>query len=257
MQIKNKYILITGANRGIGLGLAEALARKNCHLHLLIRKSDPQLVDRLKTVGALSVQEWIYDLSNPQQVEEVISLLQKEKIDILINNAGALTGGLLEEQKPEQIKTMFQTNLLTVIRLTQALIPQMIQQRSGKIVNNASVSAVMHFPGASTYAAAKAGVLAFTNCLELELKGTGVSTLCLLTPGVKTRMFDDIERQYGKNLEVPQQSISVEDYAQQVIKAIQNDNTVLYPQGSTFWGLSIAQHLPSLFKTAVSKKFKR
>lgn len=257
MQIKNKHIIITGASRGIGLGLAEAFAELNSHLHLVIRQSDSQLIQKLMHKGAASVKEWVYDLSDPQQIEEVIPLLQKEKIDILINNAGSLTGGLIEEQNPEEIKKMMQTNLLTVIRLTQALIPQMIQQGSGKIINNASVSSIMHFPGASTYAAAKAGVYAFTNCLELELKSTGVSTLCLLTPGVKTRMFDDIARQYGKNLEVPQQAISVEKYAQDVIRAIENDIKILYPSGATFWGLEIARHLPSLFKYVASQKFNR
>ena len=257
MHIKNKHVVITGANRGIGLGLAEAFAELNCHLHLIIRQSDSKLIQRLKHKGAASVKEWVYDLSDSQQVEEAITHLQKEKVDILINNAGALTGGLIEEQNPEDVKNMMQTNLLTVIRLSQALIPQMIQQRAGKIINNASVSSIMHFPGASTYAAAKSGVYAFTNCLELELKNTGVSTICLLTPGVKTRMFDDIARQYGKNLEVPQQAISVEKYAQEVIQAIETDKKILYPSGATFVGLAIAQHLPRLFKYAASKKFNR
>jgi short-subunit dehydrogenase len=133
----------------------------------------------------------------------------------------------------------------------------MIRRGSGKIVNNASVSAIMHFPCASTYAASKAAVLAFTDCLEIELKETGVSTLVLITPGIKTRMFDDIDTKYSDHLEVPQDSISTEEYAQQIKAAIFDDRSALMPKGLTAIGLWVSKYLPALFKFGTLRRFHR
>jgi len=116
---------------------------------------------------------------------------------------------------------------------------------------------VMHFPCATTYAASKAAVLAFTNCLQAELRGTGVSTLCLLTPGIQTRMFAEIETKYGKNLEVPTDAISPEKYAEQVFAAIQSDQPMLEPSGVTGLGLAISRYLPGLFRQAALSRFQR
>ena len=178
-------------------------------------------------------------------------------VDILINNAGQLTGGLLEEQPLDDIYSMFQVNVLAVVHLTRGLIPGMVKRGRGKIVNNASVSAVMHFPCATTYAASKAAVLALTECLQIELKGTGVSALGLITPGIQTRMFNEIEVKYGANFDVPKDSISPEEYALQVCNAIESDQEMLEPRGATGIGLAIARYAPKLFRWEASRRFRR
>jgi short-subunit dehydrogenase len=133
----------------------------------------------------------------------------------------------------------------------------MVKQKSGKIINHSSVSAVMHFPCASTYAASKAAVWAFTDCIEQELKGTGVSTLCLFTPGIKTRMFDEIDVLYSKNIEVPKDHISPEDYAKKILNAVKKDQSYLEPTGATGAAFTLAKHFRSVFNLGVSKAFKR
>jgi short-subunit dehydrogenase len=257
MEIRNSHVLITGASRGIGLALAKAMAKRGAHIHAQVRKTDPAIEKELKKEGAASVKLWIADLGSREGTESFLENLKNQKLDILINNAGQLTGGLLEEQPLNEIYSMFQVNLLAIVHLTRGLLPGMIERRHGKIVNNASVSAVMHFPCATTYAASKAAVLAFTNCLQAELAGSGVSALCLLTPGIETRMFHEIETKYGKNLEVPKDSISPEAYAELVCRAIESDALVLEPSGATGFGLKIARYLPGLFRRAAGKKFQR
>lgn len=257
MEIKNKQVLITGANRGIGKALAMAFAEQGAHLHLSIRKDDPELKSLLEKAGAASVQVWITDLSTPAGTEQLLSQVIPLNIDILFNNAGLLTGGLLEDQPLDDIYKMFQVNLLSLVQLTRGIIPGMIQRGHGKIINNSSVSALMHFPCATTYAASKAAVWAFTDCLELELKDTGVSTLCLITPGIKTQMFDDIEVKYGRHLEVPQEHISPEAYAQVVIKCVLEDKAIYMPSGLTGFGVKVARHLPRFFQRVVKGKFSR
>jgi short-subunit dehydrogenase len=256
MKIENQNILITGANRGIGLGFAKACARKKSNLILAIRKNDEALISELKNLGAPTVQIIESDLVTRSGVENLILKIQNLKIDILFNNAGMLTGGLLDEQKMDDIYQMLQVNVNALIQLSHAMVPKMIAQKNGKIINHSSVSAVMHFPCATTYAASKAAVWAFTDCLEQELKGTGVSTLCLFTPGIKTRMFDEIDKLYSKNIEVPKDSISPDDYALKIIAAIESDQKYLEPSGTTGIAFRTATHVKSLFNWGVGKAFK-
>jgi short-subunit dehydrogenase len=257
MKINNKYILITGANRGIGRAFAEACASKGAHLILAMRAHHQDLEIKLKQNGAASVSTVLCDLSTREGVENFTSEIANLKVDILFNNAGLLTGGLVEEQNLDDIYKMFQVNVNSLVHLTRAIIPRMIAQKSGKIINHSSVSAIMHFPCASTYAASKAAVWAFTDCIQREVEGSGVSTLCLFTPGVKTRMFDQIEDLYSKNFEVPKDSISPDLYAQKIIKAIETDLLYLEPEGLTGIGFTMAQNFKTLFNRVVSGKFKR
>lgn len=257
MEIKNKFILITGANRGIGKAFAEACAAEKSNLIIAIRKNDSQLTNELKNKGAASVEIIEADLATRSGVDALAEIIKTKKIDILFNNAGQLTGGLIEEQKIDDIYKMLQVNVNALMHLSHAVIPQMIKQKSGKIINHSSVSAVMHFPCASTYAASKAAVWAFTDCIQQELKGTGVSTLCLFTPGIKTRMFDEIDVLYSKNMDVPKDYIRPEDYAQKILRAVRNDLTYLEPAGLTGAAFNVAKHFRGVFNWGVSTKFKR
>lgn len=257
MEIKGKKVVITGANRGIGLAFAKACALEKAHVILAVRHQDIETEKSLLQLGAASVKTLTCDLITRQGVESLAEKLQNEKVDILFNNAGLLTGGLIEEQPLDDIYNMFQVNVNALVHLTQAVLPQMIQQKSGKIINHASVSAIMHLPCASTYAASKAAVWAFTDCIQREVEGTGVSTLCLFTPGIKTRMFDKIDELYSKNIETPKDSISPELYAQKILKAVKKDQYYLEPDGATGIGFLVAQNFKSLFNAVVAKKFRR
>lgn len=257
MEISKRHVLVTGASRGIGRAFAMMCAEDGGHLHLVLRKSDEELIRDLERAGAKSVQVWLADLSSRSSVSELLEKLKDVPVDILFNNAGQLTGGLLEAQPLDDIYQMFQVNVNSLVHLTHGLLPGMVQRKRGKIINNSSVSAYMHFPCASTYAASKAAVAAFTDCIRLELKETGVTTLLLITPGIKTRMFDEIDTLYSKNIEVPQDSISPAQYAKMIREAIINDIPVLEPSGLTGVGLRTAKYARSLFEFAVMRRFKR
>ena len=257
MDTMGVHAFITGANRGIGKAFAEACALEKMHLIVVLRKADPKLSEELKKKGAASVQIIEADLSSKESVALLVKKIPTLKIDIIFNNAGLLTGGLIETQDSEEIDKMFQVNINALVHLSKAVIPQMVKQGSGKIINHSSVSALMHFPCASTYAASKAAVWAFTDCIQRELQGTGVSTLCLITPGIKTRMFDQIDVLYSKNMEVPKDSISPEKYALQILNAVKKDQKYLEPSGATAFGLMTAKHFSGLFNFGVSRVFKR
>lgn len=250
-------ILITGANRGIGKAVAKRLAEDEAHLILAVRQKSLELEEELTKAGAASVTTIVSDLSTRSGVQSLVDQVIEMKIDILFNNAGLLTGGLLEKQPLDDIYELLQVNINAVIHLTHGLLPGMLDRNRGKIINHSSVMGIMHVPSSSVYAASKAAVIAFTNSLRQELKGTGVSTLTLITPGVKTRMFDSIDMLYGKNIKAPKMTIPPERYAEMIREAIVEDLDILNPSGLTGAALQVARYAPSLFEKAVSFKFKR
>ena len=221
MDLANTTALVTGANRGIGRAITEALAARGATVLAGVR--DPGAFAPLDNAEPVHV-----DLSSKEAIDASVDALPAQP-DLLVNNAGLLTGGVLEEQDLDDIYAMFQVNLVAVTHLTQRLLPGMLDRHHGKIVNNASISGYAYFPAASTYAAAKAGVVAFSESLRRELRGTGVGVLHLVTPGVRTEMLDATEELYDRSLP----SVEPAEWAQRVVKAIEDDATILGPGGTT------------------------
>ena len=261
MKISNQTVsIITGGSKGIGKGISKALASKGSQIHMVSRSQPEGIEEEMLKSGAESATFWPVDLSSFDDAKRFYEEFEAKygTPDILINNAGQLTGGLLEEQSAEAIHRMLQVNLVTLVTLTRWFLPGMLKRKSGKIVNNASVSGKMFFPCASTYAASKAGVVGFTESLKQELRDTGVSTLLLITAGVKTEMYDEIHDLYGGHLELDfLSSIPVADWANKVVSAIEKDQDTLWPPGSSKIGVNIGHHFPNLFESLISSKFKR
>ena len=235
MDLTGRTALVTGSNRGIGKAILEALAREPLGL-LLAGMRSPEKFEQPPVVRAKEVRPVKIDLGSREAVDESVAGLGDlaSQIDLIVNNAGLVTGGLLEEQELDDIYAMFQVNLAAVVHLTKAVLPGMIERGSGKVVNNASISGYAFFPAATTYAASKAGVVAFTESLRRELKDTGVTTLHLVTPGVNTDMLDATEDAYGRYLDTSDwQKQEPEEWAAKVVSAIRDDSTVLGPGGKT------------------------
>jgi short-subunit dehydrogenase len=134
----------------------------------------------------------------------------------------------------------------------------MLARGRGKIVNNASISGYAHLPGASTYAASKAGVVALTAALRRELRGTGVSTLLLVTPGVATDMLDATEAVYGRHMDTSGwESQSPGAWAERVVGAIRSDATTLGPGGKVAWAVRASRGPAVLLDLASRRMFSR
>ena len=200
MDLTGSTALVTGANRGIGRALCEALAVRPLRL-VLAGVRDPDSFEPVD--GLAEVRPVRLDLSSRESLDGCVDGLGDElaAVDLLVNNAGQMTGGLLEEQEMEAVYSMFQVNLVAVAHLTHRVLPHMLAAGRGTVVNNASISGYAHFPAASTYAASKAGVVAFSESLRRELKGTGVGVLHAVTPGVNTDMLDATEEVYGRHMD--------------------------------------------------------
>jgi uncharacterized protein len=206
--------------------------------------------------GARAVRAVALDLSTRESIEGGAAALPH--VDLLVNNAGLMTGGLLEEQDVDEIYAMFQVNLIAVVHLTKLLLPAMLERGRGKVVNNASISGYAWFPAASTYAAAKTGVVAFSESLRRELKGTGVGVLHLVTPGVDTDMLDATRQVYGRHMKAAAwDDQSPEEWAAKAVRAIERDDHVLGPGGRLALAKLASRGPAALLDVISSRSFSR
>ena len=233
MDLSGRTALVTGANRGIGRALVEALAARPLALVL----AGVRAPDEFEPVaGAAPVRPVRMDLSGREQIDACADALADElpAVDLLVNNAGRMTGGLLEDQDMAEVYAMFQVNLVAVTHLTARVLPHMLAAGRGKVVNNTSISGYASFPGAGTYAASKAGVVAFSESLRRELRGTGVDVLHVVTPGVETDMLEATEQVYGRHMDTSGwDKVTPAEWAARVLGAIEDDDHILGPGGKT------------------------
>jgi short-subunit dehydrogenase len=241
MKLEGKTVLLTGASRGIGRALAEEFEDRGARV-LAGRRDDGPGV-------------WI-DLGSRETIDESCDALGEElrRVDVLVNNAGAFTGGQLESQDLDEIYNLFQVNLTGLVHLTRRVLPAMLERGSGKIVNHSSLVAYFRFPGISTYSASKAGVTAFTESLRRELRGTGVSTLEVVTGGVDTGMLQGAAgRLDGQADSSGWQWMSPDEWAKRIADAIESDRRVLQPPGRSRLGKELARG-PAFVLDAISAK---
>jgi short-subunit dehydrogenase len=182
----SKTVLITGASGGIGKELADRFAKDGYDL-VLVARSEGKLVDLAKEYrDKYRVQATVFakDIALPGMVEEIYGELRKKGIavDYLVNNAGfGLYGEFLETQI-EQETNMIDINIKALTVMTKVFLPDMVKRRQGGVLNVASLVAFFPGPLMAVYYATKAYVLSFTETLENELRGTGV-TVTALCPG--------------------------------------------------------------------------
>jgi uncharacterized protein len=261
LDLKNKHIWITGASRGIGLALAQSAVKRGGIVHLCLRYLDEKEEARLLSlIPSAEISFHQLDMNSRDSIENFCQqrIAEQSIIDIWVNNAGLLTGGLLENQEVQDVYSMYQVNLIGPTHVLMKLIPLMESRPEAVIVNNASVSGIFSLPCASTYAAAKSGLVALTRSLEVELKGSPVRTLTLITPGIKTRMFDEIPKLYGEHLDISAlSSIPASSYAEKVWSALENGKRELWPRGSVRVALWLSKFMPSLFNYLATTGYRR
>lgn len=261
MDLTGATALVTGANRGIGRALIERLAELPLR-SLLAGVRNVKSFEAVKPPpgGARAVRAVRIDLSSQASIEQCCSELGEElaQIDLLVNNAGLMTGGLLEEQAIDEVYAMFQVNLVGVTHLTQRVLPGMLERRQGTIVNNASISGYAYFPAASTYAASKAGIVGFTESLRRELRGTGVHAMHLVTPGVATDMLSATDEVYGRHMDTSGwDRIPPQEWAAKVVDAIEADRRMLGPGGRSRLAMLAAAGPTSVLDAITARLFSR
>ena len=188
------FALVTGASSGIGLCLAEELAKRKINL-LLVSRSENLLQEvalRFNQKYAVKVFFLAVDLSHPAAEEKIKAWIETNHwpINILINNAGHGLWGRVEQLDRSSINGMMQLNMNAMVNLCHSLISLLQKQSPSYILNVASTAAYQAVPTLSVYAATKAFVVLFSRGLRWELKDQGVSVSCL-SPGATSTGFID------------------------------------------------------------------
>jgi len=196
-QLREKVAIATGASRGIGRAIALALAAEGAKVVVNYASSSEAaqlVVTEITEAGgnAIALQA---DVSKLEQVDALVNgTLEKfGRVDVLVNNAGITRDTLLLRMKPEDWQAVIDLNLTGVFLCTRAVSKIMLKQKSGRIINIASVAGQMGNPGQANYSAAKAGVIGFTKTVAKELASRGI-TVNAVAPGfITTDMTKDIK----------------------------------------------------------------
>lgn len=185
MRLVNKTAIVTGASRGIGRTVAKVLAEQGASVVLAgrTRAALEEAAEEIRSRGG-QVTAVVCDVTVEGDVEQLVkaTLEGYGRVDILVNNAGITRDGLVMRMSEEDWDAVLDTNLKSVYRCTRAVLRPMLKQRAGRIVNIASVVGLTGNAGQANYAAAKAGIVAFTKSVAREVASRGI-TVNAVAPG--------------------------------------------------------------------------
>lgn len=190
-KLSGRLALISGANRGIGLAIARALAREGCNL-IITGRDERALAKARNELHKLNVDVLAQscDVRSPESVDYLFTLVRglRRPLDILLNNAGiAHTNRAVEDLPYPTWMEVIDTNLNGLFLMTQAALA--VMKRGSTIVNNLSIAAERVFPGSAAYNASKHGALGFTNTLREELRPKGIRVIALMPGATDTAIW--------------------------------------------------------------------
>jgi 3-oxoacyl-[acyl-carrier protein] reductase len=188
--------LVTGGSRGIGAASAKALAAAGWRVGVNYRAraaAAEEIVDEIQTLGGEAIAVG-GDVSRQDGVDEIFATLDQRfgPVLVLVNNAGVTEDALIAQLTDDEWNRVIDTNLSSAFRTTRRALGPMLRKRFGRIVNVSSVSGLRAIPGQSNYAASKAGLIAFTKTVAVEVARRGV-TVNAIAPGlIETDMTRDV-----------------------------------------------------------------
>lgn len=195
--LEGKNVIITGASRGIGRGIAKVFAEHGANVAFTFSSSEGPAIELQDELSALGVKAKAYK-SNAASFEESEKLVAQVledfgSIDVLINNAGITKDNLLMRMGEEDFDTVIEVNLKSVFNMTKAVQRTMLKQRKGSIINMSSVVGVKGNAGQANYAASKAGMIGFTKSIALELGSRNIRCNAIAPGFIETEMTDKLD----------------------------------------------------------------
>ena len=204
----DKVAFVTGATRGIGREIAITLAKNGYNLAINYRNKNIDLEETIEQIKKYNVECLPVkgDISNFEDCEIMINEIIKkfEKIDVLVNNAGITKDGLLMRMKKEDFEQVINVNLVGTFQITKQVLPYMLKQRNGRIINLSCVVGITGNAGQTNYSASKAGIIGFTKSLAKEVASRNILVNAVAPGFIETQMTgvlkDDIKEQINKTI---------------------------------------------------------
>lgn len=198
-MLQGKNALVTGASRGIGRAIALELAKQGANVAVNYAGSEERAQGVVEEIIALGVKAFKVqaDVADTTNVKAMIKEVNQQfgSIDILVNNAGITKDNLLMRMKEEEFDQVIDTNLKGTFLCMKAVSRQMMKQRSGKIINVASIVGVSGNPGQANYVAAKAGVIGLTKSIAQELASRNILVNAVAPGFISTDMTDALTKE--------------------------------------------------------------
>ncbi len=223
-----KYALVTGGSRGIGKAISLKLAQSGYYtlinFHSNVSEANATLKEIKENGGNGELLQ--FDVSNPGQIETVLGGWQEnnteKNIEVLVNNAGITKDNLMVFMTDDEWKSVISTNQDSFFYVTRQLLKSMIVNKYGRIINVVSLSGLKGHPGQVNYAAAKAGVIAATKSLAMEV-GKKKITVNAVAPGfIKTDMTEDLNEKELKKM-IPLNRFGTADEVAEVVNFLASD----------------------------------
>lgn len=255
MNIQGARILLTGAGGGIGRLLALNLARQGGRL-VLVDRNPQALEETCNSVGAVGERPVAVgaDLSNGvgRRAAGEEALKAMGTIDILINNAGVLHFNPFETEDLAKLELLMQVNTTAPMALTRMLLPAMLAQQRGRVVNIGSTFGSIGFPFFAAYSASKFAMRGFSQALRRELRGTGVGVTYIAPRATRTPFNSDAIYRMNEALKIGMDS--PEHVADAVVRAINEDRDEVYLGGSERLFVRINALAPGIVDKALHKQ---
>ena len=228
-DFKGRTAIVTGGAQGFGLDITKRLIRSGASV--IIWDNDKKMVEKaIEDIKSPNLSFNIVDISNYSKVEECVQEITKQKnIDILINNAG-ITGptATLWEYDIEMWKKVVDINLMGTFNCCRTIVPNMIKNNYGRIVNVASVAGKDGNANASAYSVGKAGAIGLTKSLGKELANKNIAVNAVTPAGAKTRILDQMTKEHVQRMlsKVPRgRFLEVEEFTSLVCWLSSEENT--------------------------------
>ena len=232
-SLQNKIALVTGAGKGIGKAIALALAAEGVHVGLLARteKDLQNVADEITAKGGKAAFATA-DISKIEEVNAAVAKITGElgNIDILINNAGTGTFGKFLELEPEAWENQVRINLFGVYYATRAVLPQMIERKSGDIINISSTAGKTGAAVTSAYSASKFGVFGLTESLMQEVRKHNIRVTALAPSTIVTELAEKANLITGD----PERVMHPEDFAELIIAQLKLHPRIFVKEASIF-----------------------
>ena len=243
-QMRGKTVLITGSSRGLGLAMAEEFARLGARIVLTARDSEElerarNLLLERSAASSADVIAVPADLCRHEEAEYVVhrTLETWGRIDVLVNNAGIITVGPIENQTVEDFRNVMDANFFSQVHCTLAALPHMLERRSGTVVNITSIGGKVSVPHLLPYSASKFAAVGFSEGLHAELRGKGIHVLTVCPGLMRTgshlnAMFaGDSAAEYqwfSLGATTPGVAASARHAAQRVVRGVLNRETEVF-----------------------------
>ncbi|MGV3639171.1 MAG: 3-ketoacyl-ACP reductase [Adhaeribacter sp.] len=232
-SLKDKVALVTGAGKGIGKAVAIALAQEGVHVGLIARtEKDIQAVaDEVRALG-VKASYATADVAKREEVEAAVDKIKADlgPVDILINNAGTGTFGKFLELEPEQWEQQVKVNLFGVYYATRAVLPQMIERKTGDIINISSTAGKSGSATTSAYSASKFGVFGLSESLMQEVRRHNIRVTALAPSTVVTDLAESANLITGDAEKV----MHPEDFAELIIAQLKLHRRIFVKEASIF-----------------------